>query len=229
LQSKQQQNQMKKHMLTGLLLIAALFTAININAQNVPPPLSFTVMGQGSVTNAGSGTNIAWAIIPALNGRAQVTFAQFITDATNGGLTFSYAQPTNVPVSVAISSNAAQAFCYVVPTGITNNDVVIYRYAPNTVNEAYQRLVVSNATATNITFTASVQAPTFAFSQGDIIYKMTTNAVVLANGAAPTTNSTNYVINVPGGLFNGPYNAPVLVVANGNTNAQIQNVSGNVK
>lgn len=209
---------MKKHLIIGLLAIAALFTP-STQAQNLlSQATAFTVTGTASATNGGLTT--ASTVIPVGNGRAQVQFAQFSTDRTNGGLLFYNPYPTNTVVFT--STNVASTIVQAVGTNFAANDIAVMRFAPNTVNESYQRLVVSAVTATNITFTA---ATAVASSVGDIIYRMNTNAIVAAVGAA-SAGQTNSLVQSAATVYNGLWLKPVLVDLVANTNAQIYNVSG---
>lgn len=211
-----------------LALIALVF-APNTWAQATLPSSakSFSVVGTASTTN--SGVTKASAIIPVGNGSAAVEFLQFVTDQTNGGVQFSIPLQTNSVVFTA--TNVASTIIQAVGTNFAANDIAILRFAPNTINESYQRIVVSAVTATNITFTT---ATTVATAVGDVVYRMVTNAWVVAGGfpaAAPAggqvNTATNYFYNAgAGSVFNGPQYRPVLVEAVANTNSQLYNVSG---
>lgn len=200
-------------------------------------PVAFGVWGSQNLTNAAGLTNITSAIIPAGPGQAQVRYVAIVSDVINAAtlvgplsrVQFSFADPTNAVQVVNLATNAASVNIYANTAmgynnySITNGDVLVFRHNVGQPTEIYERVVVSAASATNITLvTASITTQ----AVGDLVYKMTKDQYLPYVNALLATNSISWSGN---SLAVGPYNSPVLVESYGQTNFGIGSVSGEYK
>jgi hypothetical protein len=172
-------------------------------AQAPPPVTKFSGVGTGTTT-------LSYYVVTA--NAAGSGLLKFL-DATSDAAAICQFYSAGAPVSVT----AADIITNIITapgTGFASPNVIVLRHVAT---DTYQRLVVSSATATNITTTANIGAVT---AVGDQVYKMTANGSV-------TVGVANKQINAGGGfIYAGQPGRPILLETTGGTNCAINLVAG---
>ena len=123
-----------------------------------------------------------------------------------------YTPSTGVLVTGTAATSQAVIPC--VGTSFSANDVFVTRHVST---DAYQRLIVSASTATNVTATANL---TTALVAGDLIYKQT------IAGLIPVGAATKEVVANGGACWNGTWGSPTLIDLTGAAACTLGTVSG---
>jgi hypothetical protein len=168
---------------------------------------------ENTFSGNGTGTTTLSYYIPSMRyaGQPAFEFASVTSDKASSVLKFYSAA---APVAVTLATNASQVVLYCVPVGITNANVVVVR---NLTADTYQRLVVSSATSTSLTFTANLANASVV---GDLVYLET------AAGTIPIGTNTVTLGPSSWGFWFGQKNRPALVEVDGTSACAINSISG---
>lgn len=196
---------MKKliHILAAVALFATAFTA----SAQLPPRLVFA----GTGTAIGS-TNSHY-IVPANGAGAPLITSWDVTGDTGSTLRFYTASAPAILTAATAASPGTNLTC--IGSAFSANDTIVLWHK---VADTYERLVVSTASATNVTTTAAITA---AAAAGDIIFKMS-----VAGTASGVTNTAGVQRYSAGGLFASDVNKPILVQFTGTSAASVNSVAG---
>lgn len=201
-----------KKLLTPLVL-SALFLLRPFSIET--PAAQLVINGQTALnTFSGTGTGsttLSYFIASGQYGQARLQYINATSDLSSSVIKF---YTLSSPEVINIATNATQVTIYCANPGITNNNVCVLR---NVAMDTYQRLVVSSATATSITFTANI---TYASSVGDVVYLAT------ANGTIPVGAATKELNAASGAIYNGQNYLPLLFEVNGTSACSINCCSG---
>lgn len=196
-----------KNLLKLLAGLAFTVSAFTVTAQTLPPRLVFA----GTGTAIGS-TNSHY-IVPANGVGAPLITSWDVTGDTGSTLRFFTPSANTILTAATAVSPGTNLTC--VGTGFSANDTVVLWHK---ITDTYERLVVSTASATNVTTTAAIAAAAVA---GDILFKM-----ALAGSATGVTNTSGVQRSSAGGLFAADVNKPILVQFTGTSAASINSVAG---
>lgn len=196
-----------KNLLKLLAVLAFTASAFTVTAQTLPPRLVFA----GTGTAIGS-TNSHY-IVPANGVGAPLITSWDVTGDTGSTLRFFTPSANTILTAATAVSPGTNLTC--VGTGFSANDTVVLWHK---ITDTYERLVVSTASATNVTTTAAIAAAAVA---GDILFKM-----ALAGSATGVTNTAGVQRSSAGGLFAADVNKPILVQFTGTSAASINSVAG---
>lgn len=194
-----------KH-INKLLTVAALL-AFTLTATAQSPRYVFAGTGTAiSTTNA-------HFIVPVGVGDPVITYLDATGDPSPSVLTFrTSASPT--VLSAATAASPGTNLTCVGSAYAAGNTIVLQHKAADT----YERLVVSTASATNITTTAAI---TTAAVAGDIVWLVTT-----AGTSSGVTNTAGIQRYSAGGLFAGSQGRPILVNLTGTNTPALNSVGG---
>jgi len=150
-----------------LVVLAAMALCVATDAQTVTPPAAssfFTTFGA-------AGTTLSSAVISANGlGTPVINYANATADNATNKLKF-YASSAGVQITAVGASG--QAVVTLVGTGnFDTNDVTVLRHVAS---DTYERLVISEVTTTNVTFSANLAA---AVVSGDFVYLQTLGAQI---------------------------------------------------
>lgn len=196
-----------KNLLKLLAVLAFIVSAFTVTAQTLPPRLVFA----GTGTAIGS-TNSHY-IVPANGVGAPLITSWDVTGDTGSTLRFYSASSPAILTAATAVSPGTNLTC--IGSAFSANDTIVLWHK---VTDTYERLVVSTASATNVTTTAAIAAAAVA---GDIIFKMS-----VAGTASGVTNTAGVQRYSAGGLFASDVNKPILVQFTGTSAASINSVAG---
>jgi hypothetical protein len=188
---------------------AAIALSVATDAQTITPPAAKSYF----TANGPVGTTISSAIISANGaGTPLVSYVNATADNSTNKLVF-YTSTAGVQITAAGASG--QAVVTAVGTGnFSANDVTVVRHVSS---DTYERLVVSSATATNVTFTANLAA---AVVSGDFVYKQTVGPLIVVGAATKELNAFG------GGFVVGTEARPILVDLTGAAACTLNAISG---
>lgn len=195
-----------KH-IKNLLAALALVCAFAFNATAQAPRYVFAGTGTAiSTTNA-------HFIVPVGLGDPVITYLDATGDTSPSVLTFRTGGSPTVLSAATAASPGTNLTC-VGSAFAANNWIILQHKAADT----YERLVVSTASATNITTTAAIGTAAVA---GDIVWLLTTAGT--SSGATNTAGIQRYSA---GGLFAGTRGTPILVNLTGTNTPTLNSVGG---
>ncbi len=198
---------MKKFIPT-LAALALLATAFTATAQTLPPRLVFA--GQGTAIS----TTNAHYVVPANGvGAPVITYLDATGDTSPSVLRFYTASSPAILTAATAASPGTNLTC--VGSAFAAADTIVLWHKNS---DTYERLVVSTASATNVTTTAAIAA---AAAAGDIIWKMS-----VAGTVSGVTNTAGAQRNSAGGLFASDVSKPILVQLTGTNTPTLNSVGG---
>lgn len=174
--------------------------------------LLLPAFAEDAFSGAGTGSTTLSYYIPTMSfgGAPFVTYVSATSDKASSVIKFYSAAS---PVFVNATSASGGTNISVVPTGITNNNVIVVR---SIANDTYQRLVVSSASATNIFTTAALS---FTLNANDPVFLMT------ANGTIPVGSNT-VSASTSGGVAFGSKGKPLLLEVDGTSACSLNLAAG---
>ncbi len=192
-----------KNILAALALVCAF--AFNASAQDP----RFVFAGTGTAIS----TTNAHFIVPVGTGDPVITYLDATGDTSPSVLTFRTTSSPTVLSAATAASPGTNLTC--VGSAYSAGNIIILQHRAA---DTYERLVVSTASATNITTTAAI---TSAAAIGDLVWLVT-----IAGTSSGVTNTAGVQRYSAGGLFAGGRGKPILVNLTGTNTPALNSVGG---
>lgn len=190
-----------------LITALALLCAFAFTATAQEPRYVFA--GQGTATS----TTNAHYIVPVGTGEPVITYLDATGDTSPSVLTFRTTSAPTVLTAATAASPGTNLTC--VGSAYAAGNVIILQHRAT---DTYERLVVSTASASNITTTTAITA---AAAVGDVVWLVTT-----AGTSTGVTNTAGVQRYSAGGIFSGRQGRPLLVNLTGTNTPALNSVGG---